>query len=547
MGVSAGRVLLIPKGDWNAETTYTGLDWVRHNGATWVCKNTCTNIEPTEENSVNWQILARDGEAGTKITVDAEASDTSENPIQNKAIKKYVDEHTPEIADMTGATADQNGAHGLVPAPKIGDEKKALLGDGTWGSVDAIFTYKTKEEYDTAVANGEIPDGAKVIKEYDEGDGVAIIDVDTQMSDSSTNPVQNKVVTQYIDARKTSIGQNLIPYPYYRADSYTSNGITWTVNEDGSITANGTATTTAYYTLFLGDLGLEINRHYVLTVIADGGPISLFLANVSTSNKNTDIAASRRVSNATVEVIFHYSRITDFANDQLGLYVETGKTLTNCTVKIQLERGTVRHEYQPTTLSNSTLKKRIDEFKIPEITVDSAVSDTSENPIQNKAIKKYVDDHAPNITVDSAMSDSSTNPVQNKTAKAYMDAKKVPTFSIENIFSATVLPFCVDSAGIVATTQSWDIDNGGYEVCMKKCTAGSTVNLTVTLVIPANSIVIVDVNTLNQENIKVQGSNILQNFTDAPANKNLSISFTHMTTTETSSLIRYKPLIIHLA
>ena len=97
MGVSAGRVLLIPKGDWNAETTYTGLDWVRHNGATWVCKNTCTNIEPTEENSVNWQILARDGEAGTKITVDAEASDTSENPIQNKVIKKYVDEHSPNI------------------------------------------------------------------------------------------------------------------------------------------------------------------------------------------------------------------------------------------------------------------------------------------------------------------------------------------------------------------------------------------------------------------------------------------------------------------
>ena len=99
---------------------------------------------------------------------DTEMSDDSPRPVQNKVIKKYVDEHTPEVDDMTGATATQNGTHGLVPAPQIGDEKKALLGNGTWGKVDAIFTYKTKEEYDTAVANNEIPDGATVIKAYDD-------------------------------------------------------------------------------------------------------------------------------------------------------------------------------------------------------------------------------------------------------------------------------------------------------------------------------------------------------------------------------------------
>lgn len=165
MGASAGRVLLISKGDWNAQTTYTGLDMVRHNGATWVCKNTCTNIEPTEKNSANWQLMARDG---TSVTSDTAMSSTSTNPVQNKVIKSYVDNRIAGITDMTGATATQNGNNGLVPAPKIGDEKKALLGDGTWGSVDAIFTYKTKAEYDAAVANDEIPDGAKVIKAYDD-------------------------------------------------------------------------------------------------------------------------------------------------------------------------------------------------------------------------------------------------------------------------------------------------------------------------------------------------------------------------------------------
>ena len=46
--------------------------------------------------------------------------------------------------------------------------------------------------------------------------------------------------------------------------------------------------------------------------------------------------------------------------------------------------------------------------------VDAEMSDTSTNTVQNKVIKKYVDDHASNITVDDALSSTSTNPVQNK-------------------------------------------------------------------------------------------------------------------------------------
>ena len=128
-------------------------------------KTSAGNAKQSETNAKTYldKIIAK-----VDVTVDTEMSDTSENPVQNKVIKKYVDEHTPEVDDMTGATATQNGTHGLVPAPQIGDEKKALLGNGTWGSVDAIFTYSTKNEYDTAVANDEIPDGATVIKAYDD-------------------------------------------------------------------------------------------------------------------------------------------------------------------------------------------------------------------------------------------------------------------------------------------------------------------------------------------------------------------------------------------
>lgn len=64
------------------------------------------------------------------------------------------------------------------------------------------------------------------------------------------------------------------------------------------------------------------------------------------------------------------------------------------------------------------------------VTVDTAMSDTSTNPVQNKVIKQYVDDKVAsagsNITVDAALNATSTNPVQNKTVKAALDSK-LPT------------------------------------------------------------------------------------------------------------------------
>ena len=48
--------------------------------------------------------------------------------------------------------------------------------------------------------------------------------------------------------RVTVSGKNLMPFPYYDGMSKTVNGITYIVNSDGSVTANGTATAdSAFY------------------------------------------------------------------------------------------------------------------------------------------------------------------------------------------------------------------------------------------------------------------------------------------------------------
>ena len=52
---SAGRILIMPKGEWNADTTYEMLDLVSHNGTSWLAKKTSVGIEPSEANAEYWQ------------------------------------------------------------------------------------------------------------------------------------------------------------------------------------------------------------------------------------------------------------------------------------------------------------------------------------------------------------------------------------------------------------------------------------------------------------------------------------------------------------
>ncbi len=126
-----------------------------------------------------------------------------------------------------------------------------------------------------------------------------------------------------------------------------------------------------------------------------------------------------------------------------------------------------------------------------------------------------------------------------------LNSKKIPSFGIENIFTGN--PFCIVNNGsdVISVQTEWDIDNGGYRVKNIKYPAGTATNLTVSLSLPANSIVIVDVNTLNGENIDIQGSLIRSNFTSSPKNWNLSIKFTGRTN-QILTDIRYMPLVIHL-
>lgn len=51
---SAGRILIMPKGAYDASETYEMLDMVSHNGKSWLAKKTVKGIEPSNANSEFW-------------------------------------------------------------------------------------------------------------------------------------------------------------------------------------------------------------------------------------------------------------------------------------------------------------------------------------------------------------------------------------------------------------------------------------------------------------------------------------------------------------
>lgn len=55
---SAGRILIMPKGNWSAETEYEMLDLVYHNGTSWLAKKDVVGVEPSEANSEYWQHMS---------------------------------------------------------------------------------------------------------------------------------------------------------------------------------------------------------------------------------------------------------------------------------------------------------------------------------------------------------------------------------------------------------------------------------------------------------------------------------------------------------
>jgi surface protein len=161
-----------------------------------------------------WERLLKEGEGGSNITVDSELSDTSENPVQNKVIKAYVDEKVSNgIRELyTGnSLTDEQKAWNLETKQLVEQNKCTTvhvltepIGILPAGTIipqslykDSLFFYMATTGNNQAIVNIGIDSN---------GNGLIAKEVvlpDSELSDTSENTVKNKAVKAYVD-EKTS-------------------------------------------------------------------------------------------------------------------------------------------------------------------------------------------------------------------------------------------------------------------------------------------------------------------------------------------------------
>ena len=341
-------------------------------------------------------------DGATKTIVDDAMSDTSTNPVQNKAVKAALDSKLSTRGGEISASLE------------VGQTVSA------GGSVSVGRTSTdTGIHFEKAAS-----DAGRISHGSDPMTGVAPI---ARLKVASPTEDDDAATKAYVDgsAVRYDAAQTLDEAQQFQARKNIGAVGDYSPQFTGFLSlapANGTLGT---------GVGLSPSR--------DGNNFALDISDV---NENTPTlltgvkTPTDADTNAGATVEYVKNKVSEVAASG-GVDVDNALSATstnpvqNKVVKAALDKkaGTA-----VATTSANGLMSKADKTKLDDIerganktTIDSAMSGSSVNPVQNKVIKQYIDDKAAaagsNITVDATLSSTSANPVQNKAVKAALDNK----------------------------------------------------------------------------------------------------------------------------
>jgi len=262
-------------------------------------------------------------------------------------------------------TADKNTIYMLKIESVTGNDKyrEYLLIDGTVQcvgdtSVDLTDYAKTTDvdkKLNNKANKTEIPTVPTNVSEFTNDAGyltehqdISNLVVKEEGKGLSSNDYTSEEKTK-LGGVGTSQGRNLIPYPL---TNRITNGITYTVQSDGSVLATGTASAEnnayynfAYKTLKLGDTSY--------TLSCEGLPKSVYVYVYD----ETISKAIANVSDTPVAKTFVGDSTHTYS---LSINVGKGTSVSDLAIKPILEIGTIAHTYEPISESNVNLKDAID-------------------------------------------------------------------------------------------------------------------------------------------------------------------------------------------
>ena len=336
-------------------------------------------------------------EAGAnKTTVDAELSATSTNPVQNKAVKAALD------GKLSTQGGEVSGALSLTRGITVG----------------RTSTYTGVHLYKDSAGVAKLTSGSA-----DVDDSVAMarlkIADPTEDDDAATKGYVDGSAVRYDAAQELEFAQKGQARQNIDAAGVDSPQF------QGYLTLSP-ANETLGHGVGLSPTGSGHNYTLDISDVDEGNPT--LLTGVKTpTDANTNAATTVKYVKAKIAEAAASGGV-DVDN---ALSAASTNPVQNKVVTAALtgKAGTAVATQSANGLMSKADKAKLDGIAAgaTKVTVDSAMSASSTNPVQNKVVKQYVDDKVvaagSNITVDTSLSSTSTNPVQNKAVKAAIDDK----------------------------------------------------------------------------------------------------------------------------
>lgn len=371
--ISAGRVLLMPRGAYDNNTPYEILDLVSYNGSSYVAKGPTKGNLPTD--TTYWQLSAYGGNAANVAGNFAVIEITSVATVQHLEGTLFVDEssqfmkatQTINVGDSiisgtncTPTTVEQLINEVTAYVDGLDSQNRKLYGGTEIAAQTDLHSLAIGEYYKSKttfyVTNG--PDGISNVTS-----AVFRLTIEAALKDGSTasSPLlltlrtpggkiytQNfdgstwgewTILSEQIEAAKNGISdivnilgaKNLLKI---ETNNATSNSVRLTVNDDGSLTINGTATpSAAYFVIMNHDFGdyrfatdgnSNANAQYILS----GLPTNPYLyMTYDVANKRVALVLA---SNHTADNVTFYPMIRPkgIEDDTYVPYTKTNKELT---------------------------------------------------------------------------------------------------------------------------------------------------------------------------------------------------------------------------
>lgn len=315
--------------------------------------------------AANYTKLSGIESGANKTVVDAALDATSTNPVQNKTVKTALDGKASTAEATTGAA-------GLMSAAD-----------------------KTKLDGVEAGANKTT--------------------VDVALDAASENPVQNKAVKAALDSKLSTQGGEI--------SGHLSVGLT--VSAEGAVSTGRTSTDTGIHFEKAGsDVGRISHGSDPMTGVA---PIARL--KVASPTEDDDAATKAYVDGRAVRYDAAQT-LTDAQKAQARENVDAASAfapILTSPVMIRKERAT---DSAGVYLSTIDIGEKHAEIRLEDVNENAPVAianlrtPTGAGTDDYAATKGYVDSKVASsggVIVDTAMSDTSTNPVQNKTIKQYVD------------------------------------------------------------------------------------------------------------------------------